>query len=134
MNKVYKPALYIGTIFMIIGVILGAFGAHALKPSLLTHNLLDSFETAVRYQLFHGIALLFVGILAYFSDHKLIKTVTATFGIGTLFFSGSIYLLIAVRVMKDASIGAGALITPLGGLILILSWILILPIIAKLSK
>lgn len=132
-NSVYKPAFYIGIIMMASGVILGALGAHALKPHL-TESLADSYETAVRFQLFHGLALLIIGVLSLFSTSKLIKTTTWTFLIGILLFSGSIYALIYMRVNFDIGLGALGMLTPIGGLTLIVSWILMLPIIKTLYK
>lgn len=133
-TTIYKPAFYIGIVFMAIGVILGAMGAHALKPDLIKYDLLDSFETAVRYQLFHGIALLIIGILSLHSNHKNIKISSITFLLGTLFFSGSIYFLIFNKISGGAGIGKLGLITPIGGIILIASWILTIPIIRSLTK
>lgn len=133
-NTVYKPAFYIGILLMAIGVVLGALGAHALKPDLMQFNLLDSFETAVRYQLFHGIALLIIGILSLHSKHRNIKICTITFLIGTLFFSGSIYFLIFNKIAGGGGIGKLGLITPIGGILLITSWMLLIPIIRNLIK
>jgi uncharacterized membrane protein YgdD (TMEM256/DUF423 family) len=101
-----------------LGVALGAFGAHALK-SRLTADDLAIFETAVRYQLFHAVALL--GLAAWTdraAGGKLVWAARA-FGLGVLIFSGSLYLLV---LTQQRWLGA---ITPLGGVALIGGWILV---------
>ena len=99
-----------------VTIILGAFGAHALQESLSIGEL-KSFETAVRYQMYHVIVLLFVNSYAKFSlrDKNLISYL---FFIGILFFSGSIYAI-------TFGINAKSIwfITPLGGLFFILGWV-----------
>lgn len=97
-------------------IVLGAFGAHALKEQLTVSDF-QSFETGVRYQMYHVIVLLFVNIFIEFSE-KLKRNVTLVFLIGILFFSGSIY---AITI---AGISAKSIwfITPLGGLLLIIGW------------
>ena len=106
-------------------VILGAFGAHALKESLTTDQLL-SFETAVRYQMFHAIILLFVNIYDGFSI-KLKNTISYLFILGIVLFSGSIY------IFQLTSITAKSIwfVTPLGGLFFIIGWISMLILFLK---
>lgn len=98
-------------------VILGAFGAHALKESLTPDQLL-SFETAVRYQMYHAIILLFVNIHDGFSV-KQKNIISYIFILGILLFSGSIYAI------QLTSITAKSIwfVTPLGGLFFIIGWI-----------
>tara|TARA_R110002126_G_scaffold77796_3_gene193962 strand:- start:26397 stop:26777 length:381 start_codon:yes stop_codon:yes gene_type:complete len=98
-------------------VILGAFGAHSLK-AVLTADQLQSFETAVRYQMFHTIVLLFVNIYDVFTA-KQKNTISYLLFLGILLFSGSIYLI------QITSITAKTIwfITPLGGLFFIMGWI-----------
>jgi uncharacterized membrane protein YgdD (TMEM256/DUF423 family) len=101
----------------LIAIVLGAFGAHALKDFLSPQELL-SFETAVRYQMYHVIVLLFVNIYDGFSS-KQKNTISYLFFVGILLFSGSIYLI------QLTSISAKSIwfVTPLGGLFLIFGWI-----------
>jgi len=99
-----------------LATILGAFGAHALKNKL-TFEALQSFETAVRYQMYHVIVLLFVNMFQGFSP-EFKSTLTITFLIGILFFSGSIYLIHLAKVPAKSI----WFVTPLGGLILIVGW------------
>ena len=99
-----------------LGIILGAFGAHALKE-VLTSEELVSFNTAVRYQMYHVIVLLFVNMYTGFST-KQKNTISWLFFFGIFFFSGSIY------VIQLTEITAKSLwfITPIGGLFFILGW------------
>jgi uncharacterized membrane protein YgdD (TMEM256/DUF423 family) len=108
-----------GAFFGMTAVILGAFGAHKLRQ-LLEPEMLSAFETGVRYQMYHAFLLLFVGIYPVISD----KSRTAIFWLATIgiaLFSGSIYLLSTGKIsgVDFKSIG---LITPLGGLLLIAAW------------
>ena len=103
----------------VLGIILGAFGAHALKEILSTAELM-SFETAVRYQMYHVIVLLFVNTYKNFKESQ--KNIISTlFFLGILFFSGSIYC-IQLNFITAKNIW---FITPLGGLFFIVGWLLI---------
>lgn len=102
-----------------VTIILGAFGAHALKESLAPEAL-NSFETAVRYQMYHVIVLLLVN----FTDHislNLKNKLTLVFISGIALFSGSIYLIYLLGV----PVSSIWFVTPLGGFILIIGWILL---------
>ena len=112
---------FIITCFLgMLGIILGAFGAHALKE-VLTSDELISFNTAVRYQMYHVIVLLFVNMYTGFSQ-KQINTISLLFFLGIFFFSGSIYA-IQLTELTAKSIW---FITPIGGLFLILGWVFML--------
>ncbi|GAB7257830.1 DUF423 domain-containing protein [uncultured Polaribacter sp.] len=108
-----------------LAIVLGAFGAHALKESLSATELL-SFETAVRYQMYHVIVLLFVNTYSGFSISQKNK-ISLFFFLGILFFSGSIYAI------NLTSITAKSIwfITPLGGLFFIIGWILMITLFVK---
>ncbi|CAM1360668.1 conserved membrane hypothetical protein [Tenacibaculum litoreum] len=111
--------LTIAGILGVIAVILGAFGAHALKTRL-TPEALESFETAVRYQFFHVLLLLFVNMFTGFTNKE--KNRISYFLIaGILLFSGSIYLIYLANVPAKAI----WFITPLGGILLIVGWSLL---------
>ena len=103
-----------------LAIIFGAFGAHALKDSLTAESLL-SFETGVRYQMYHVIVLLFVNMYTGFSE-KQINTISLLFFLGIFFFSGSIYA-IQLTELTAKSIW---FITPIGGLFFILGWVFML--------
>ena len=108
---------FIITCFLgMLGIILGAFGAHALKE-VLTSDELISFNTAVRYQMYHVIVLLFVNMYTGFST-KQKNTISWLFFYGIFFFSGSIYA-IQLTELTATSIW---FITPIGGLFFILGW------------
>ena len=112
---------FIITCFLgMLGIILGAFGAHALKE-VLTSDELISFNTAVRYQMYHVIVLLFVNMYAGFST-KQKNTISWLFFSGIFFFSGSIYA-IQLTELTATSIW---FITPIGGLFFILGWVFML--------
>ena len=111
--NIYKLASIIGALFGLIAVIAGAMGAHALEK-VLEPSQLDSFETAVRFQMFHALLLLVMGNMDQ-QREDLHKWAVWAIILGTILFSGSIYLL----VLTPIKVG---LITPLGGLILIIGW------------
>lgn len=123
-----KKIIITALVFGIISIILGAFGAHALKK-VLTIDQLTSFETGVRYQMYHTFFLLFLGMTNLVSDQKK-KVVYWLTLIGIAFFSGSIYLL-ATREITLIDIRSVAFITPVGGILLILAWIILLIGIAR---
>lgn len=114
-----KKILVVAAVFGFFAIILGAFGAHALKK-VLTLDQLTSFETGVKYQMYHALFLLFVGTtsLLTMKDKEFIFYFTL---IGVLFFSGSIYLLTTSSItgIKSKILGP---ITPIGGLFLIAAW------------
>ena len=107
-----------GALLAALSVGLGAFGAHALKNSLSAKEL-DVFETAVRYQMYHALALVMLGVVMAKVDTTLLSISGTLFTIGILFFSGSLYALI---FSGQRWLG---MITPVGGLALILAWILL---------
>jgi uncharacterized membrane protein YgdD (TMEM256/DUF423 family) len=112
----------------LIAIVLGAFGAHALKD-VLSSSQLSSFETGVRYQMYHTIVLLFVNIFDGFTTAQRNK-ISFIFFLGILLFSGSIYLI------QLTSITAKSIwfITPLGGLILMIGWFTKIVIFLKKSR
>jgi len=118
-----KRILISAAILAIIAIALGAFGAHKLKE-LLPEKSLNSFETGVRYQMYHVFLLLFLGLFDQISTkHK--KVIFYFIMIGVLFFSGSIYMLSTYSItgFDVSSIG---FITPIGGLLLLTGWGLLL--------
>lgn len=106
-------------------VILGAFGAHVLKESLTSEQLL-SFETAVRYQMYHAIVLLFVNTYNGFSV-KQKNGITILFLAGVVCFSGSIYIVQLTKLTAKTI----WFITPLGGLFFVVGWISMIIIFIK---
>lgn len=118
-KKIITTALSLG----ILAIIFGAFGAHALKK-FLTPDQLISFETGVRYQMYHALFLLFLGGTHKVSDRTK-NTIFLLILIGVILFSGSIYLL-TTKEITFVDISPIAFITPIGGLLLILGWIALL--------
>jgi len=110
-------------------VAIGAFGAHSLRPMLEASGRFDTFETAVRYQFYHTLALLAVGVLAMARPElRDPLDTTAVLWLGGIFlFSGSLYLLCFTGITK---LGA---VAPIGGLLLIAGWIRLLLAVSKLS-
>jgi uncharacterized membrane protein YgdD (TMEM256/DUF423 family) len=111
-----KHLFLLGSLLGGVGVILGAFGAHGLK-GWLEPDLLATFETGVRYQTYHALALLIVALVpARQATQKLLAVTGWLFAVGTLLFSGSLYLLVI-----SGSGGLG-LVTPVGGIAFIMGW------------
>lgn len=117
-----KSITGIAAIIGFISIILGAFGAHALREVLSPEQLI-SFETGVRHQMYHALFLLVVGMLNFISD-KQKKNILILTLIGILLFSGSIYLL-ATQSISGINFKFLGPITPIGGMFLILSWLLL---------
>lgn len=112
-----RLTLLTGAIFGLLGVALGAFGAHALKDMLAASARLETYELAVRYQFYHAFALLAVGVLQHYLTQKYMKTAAIFFLAGTILFSGSLYLLCFLGST------AFAMVTPFGGVLLIFGWV-----------
>jgi uncharacterized membrane protein YgdD (TMEM256/DUF423 family) len=111
-----RTGIITGAVFGFLAVAFGAFGAHALKPYLLEHNRFDTFELAVRYQFYHALALVLAGILQRVSPKTLISYSVGFFSLGICLFSGSLYALCFT------SLGIIGLVTPFGGVLLLLGW------------
>jgi uncharacterized membrane protein YgdD (TMEM256/DUF423 family) len=118
-RKITSVAAFMGMTAMI----LGAFGAHALKKQLSIEQL-GSFETGVKYQMYHALFLLFLGMNTFLNE-KVKKAVFQLVIFGVFFFSGSIYLLttIAITGVDFKFIG---IVTPIGGAFLIVGWSILL--------
>src|SRR3954467_13559176 len=119
-----KLILSIGATTAALAVILGAFGAHALKEKIAADQL-PIFETGVRYQMYHALALLLVGLLYDKFGGSTLNYSAYAFIIGILFFSGSVYLLSLRTLLGIESWKFLGPITPLGGLSLITGWVLL---------
>lgn len=113
-----------GATFGLLAVILGAMGAHALKSELSTEQL-ESFQTGVRYQMYHAIMLFIIANRKDAND-KLLNTISTLFIIGVFLFSFSIYLLSTRTITGIEGLSALGPITPIGGLFLISGWIILL--------
>ncbi|QDA61356.1 DUF423 domain-containing protein [Hymenobacter jejuensis] len=104
-----------------LGVGIGAFGAHGLRPMLEASGRFDTFETAVRYQFYHTLALLAIGILLQVRPELRALGTTAWLWLGgVIIFSGSLYTLCFTGITKMGAVA------PVGGLLLIAGWISLL--------
>lgn len=118
-----KTIMITAAVLGITSVILGAFAAHGLKK-LVTPDAIVSFETGVKYQMYHALFLLFIGTSTYISSgYK--SAIFYLVLVGLIFFSGSIYLL-ATNSLTAFDFKKIAFITPVGGLLLIGSWVVLL--------
>jgi len=111
-----RTFMFVGALMGFVGVGLGAFGAHALRGRL-SPEMLAIFETAVRYQMYHAIALLAVAAMMSRVDGRSVVIAGWSFIVGILIFSGSLYALALTGVTM---LGA---ITPVGGLALLAGWV-----------
>ena len=114
-----KKILSTAGFFGMTAIILGAFGAHALKKTL-TIDQLATFETGVKYQMYHALFLLFLGLDTQLSN-KIKKTILTLTILGVILFSGSIYLL-ATDSLNSFNFKVIGFVTPIGGLLLITAW------------
>jgi len=121
MNTFFLKA---GVVLGALAVVLGAFGAHALKQSL-NDKYLAVFETAVRYQFYHVFALVAVGILFKEFPNNYLVWSGRLFCLGILIFSGSLYGLSLLEAAGQQGFRWLGAITPVGGLCLIGGWVLL---------
>jgi uncharacterized membrane protein YgdD (TMEM256/DUF423 family) len=118
-----KKILVTATVFALISVVLGAFAAHGLEK-VISPDDIETFQVGVRYQMYHAIVLLFVGNTSFVSE-KSKKIILYLIVLGILMFSGSIYGL-ATNELTGFDFNHLAFITPIGGLMLILTWVVLL--------
>lgn len=129
--EIQRKFLLAGSIFGVVAVVLGAMGAHALKEILDT-DALASFETGVRYQLYHALLLLFLGLENQIKN-KTKRIIFYLLVVGIVFFSFSIYLL-STNSFTEFDFKKIAFITPVGGSMLIIAWLIMLVSFFKKSK
>ncbi len=123
MNKTF---LMLGALSGAISVAAGAFGAHALRERV-EPRLLEVFETGARYQMYHALALLAVGLIANRWPSGYATSAGWLFVAGTLFFTGSLY------AMTFTGVRALGAITPIGGVCFIAGWLCLAMAISKAS-
>ena len=124
MPDMHKIFLIIGAILAGLAVALGAFGAHGLKK-IVDADTVAIYQTGVQYQMYHALALLFLGLLADRTGNHRLDYVGLLFIGGIVFFSGSLYLISSLKAMNKTVPTLVGIMTPLGGLIFILGWILL---------
>lgn len=120
-----KMFLILGTLLAGLAVALGAFGAHGLKK-LVDAETINIYQTGVQYQMYHALALIAVGILAQRMENAWLHYAGFFFIGGIVCFSGSLYLLSSFRAMNKVVPTFVYPITPLGGILFILGWMLLL--------
>ncbi len=105
-----------GAIFMALAVLLGAFGAHALKTQI-SPEMLAVYKTGVEYQFYHALGMLLIGLIGFHLDSKWLRWSGVLLIVGIILFSGSLY---ALSISGIKILGA---ITPFGGLSFVAGWI-----------
>ncbi len=116
-----RNVLLFASVSGFMAVALGAFGAHGLKP-LLTADMLAAYETGVRYQFYHTLVLLFLASAD--KNDSLISKAALFFGAGIILFSGSLYAMALTSVAGNIWSWLGP-VTPLGGLCLLIGWVML---------
>ncbi len=114
-----------------LAVALGAFGAHGLKQ-VVPAETVATFETGVRYQFYHVFGLLAIGILYSSENGRYLKWAGNLFLLGILLFSGSLYLLTALKATDVVGLSGIGIITPFGGLCFIAGWLMLALAIRKI--
>lgn len=127
MHKLY---LTLGATLAGLAVVLGAFGAHGLKQ-LVGPETVTTYQTGVQYQMYHAFALLIIGILYEKMPGSLLNWAGILFLAGIVLFSGSLYLLASFKAMNKVGMSGIGIITPFGGLMFIVGWILLIIAIIK---
>ena len=112
------------------GVVLGAFGTHLFKP-ILSQELFSGYQTATHYQLFHALAVLCVGIMYRHYKNRKMQLSGYFFISGVVLFSGSIYLRVLLDLLELDKPMIIALVTPIGGVLLMLGWLFMFLAIPK---
>jgi uncharacterized membrane protein YgdD (TMEM256/DUF423 family) len=111
-----KQTLMCGSILGLLGVALGAFGAHALKAVLTQNGRIETYDLAVRYQFYHALTLLLIGLLMEKLEVPTFKWASLLLFVGVVIFSGSLYLFALTNTTTFA------MITPLGGVLMLFGW------------
>jgi len=120
-SEIDKTILTTGALLILIGIALGAFGAHGLKEKLSPESL-SSFEVGIRYQLYHGLAFLIFGFNAFKLDFSF-KLIFKLMLYGVILFSGSIYFFACKELFGIYHLPKVLyLITPIGGVLLLSAW------------
>ena len=116
---VNKPIIIIGSLLGAFSLTFGALGSHLLEPYLISIGKMDTYQTAVQYQFYHVFLILFIGIVYNYSHKHIINYAFYACLLGVLLFSGSLYIL----CLTNQSMWG--LLTPFGGLSLLISWVLL---------
>jgi uncharacterized membrane protein YgdD (TMEM256/DUF423 family) len=126
----HKRFLIIATLLGAVSVAMGAFGAHGLKQFVAEESI-STFETGVRYQFYHVFGLLALAALWKDFPVKWLRWAGNCFITGIVLFSGSLYLLTAIKATNTVGLNGIGIITPIGGLFFIAGWLLIAAALLK---
>ncbi|KQN35188.1 hypothetical protein ASE92_11245 [Pedobacter sp. Leaf41] len=118
-----KRIILTASFFGVVAVLLGAFGAHGLK-AVIDQPSIEIWQKGVEYQFYHTFALLYLSTFARYRN-KLINIAYFCFTFGIVLFSGSLYLLATRSILKLDFINLIGPITPIGGLLFVLGWIML---------
>jgi uncharacterized membrane protein YgdD (TMEM256/DUF423 family) len=118
----HKSYLITASLLAALAVMLGAFAAHGLKQ-IVPPETVSTFETGVRYQFYHSLALLATGIIYDKGRKSWMKFAGISFILGIVLFSGSLYLLTIMKATETVGLNKLGIITPFGGLFFIAGWI-----------
>lgn len=122
--------LVTGTILAGLAVALGAFGAHGLKK-IVSAETVNIYQTGVQYQMYHALALILVGLISEKWPSAYIGYAGYFFLAGIVLFSGSLYLIVSINAFNKTVPTLVGILTPVGGLLFIAGWLLLLTGIVK---
>ena len=113
-----KGYIFIASLFAALAILFGAFGSHALKERLSAQSL-EVYDIATRYLMFHALGIFLIALLGFQLPKESLETPVIMMIVGTSIFSGSLYLIAMLDFKKLG------MVTPIGGLLLIVSWLLL---------
>ena len=113
-----KGYIIIASLFAALAILFGAFGSHALKERLSAQNL-EVYDIATRYLMFHALGIFLIALLGFQLPKESLEIPVIIMVVGTSIFSGSLYLIAMLDFKKLG------MVTPIGGLLLIVSWLLL---------
>ena len=113
-----KGYINLASLFAALAISFGAFGSHALKERLSAQRL-EVYDVATRYLMFHALGIFLIALLGFQLPKELLEAPVTIMIVGTSIFSGSLYLIAMLDLKKLG------MVTPIGGLLLIVSWLLL---------
>ena len=113
-----KGYIVTASLFAALAILFGAFGSHALKERLSAQSL-EVYDIATRYLMFHALGIFLIALLGFQLPKELFEIPVTIMIVGTFIFSGSLYL---IAILDFKKLG---MVTPIGGLLLIVSWLLL---------
>ena len=113
-----KGYIIIASLFAALAILFGAFGSHALKERLSAQSL-EVYDIATRYLMFHALGIFLIALLGFQLPKEYLEMPVTIMIVGTSIFSGSLYLIAMLNFKKLG------MVTPIGGLLLIVSWLLL---------